>query len=96
MTKHIPAEFMVKLYTNLLLRFALYSAYGYAVSLAFSFIYYTVISPQSGVTWGSACPLSPYSAIAYLSVVGYFAARDAIETNSSPLAGLLKTLPTRV
>lgn len=96
MAKHISVQFMIKLYGNILVRFALYGAYGYAVSLAFSYVYYQIVASGSATVWNSAtCPLMPYSAIAYLIVVGYFAVRDAIETNSNPLAGALKEVPAR-
>ena len=84
--EHLPVKFMVSLYLNILGRFLIYGAYGYAVSVAFSYIYYNFID-TNGIVWNSkeACPLMPYSAIAFALVIGYFAVRDVLENHHEQL-----------
>jgi len=88
---HLPTSFLVKFYSNIVGRVLAYGTFAYGISLAFSYLFYQLTVPGNLSTFREASSGTPLTATVFVLAIGFFAVRDAVETNTLKLVEVLKS-----
>lgn len=87
---HLPTSFLFNFYGQIVGRVLAYGAFAYIVSLVFTYVFYQLTVPGNLSTFQEACAGTPVTATLFVLTIGFFAVRDAIETNKMKLVEVLK------
>lgn len=94
-SKYLAAmKMMLGVYVNVVVRFALYAAYGYVVARVVVYGYSSFVDPTAVQVWKmkEACPYVVSAMTVYGLVAGFFAVRDGIWTSRAKLIEALKKM----